>query len=213
MRMPFSRGWNAGNLLVGLGLVALGFLLTTPYAGAARTARVELRAAETMLALRDIIRAAAQLDLGPAGATALLPALHARLAHLEHPPGTYPEAVAGEPGALRFASKHYCFQVAPTPLPEYQSAESQPATQAFEVHAWPMSAIGPGHAAFFCATDAEPAFTRNLDAGYVGFEQPPIPGRTRTRGDPPVEPDQDWYRGRDDERWILLPRDPRARQR
>ena len=56
-----------------------------------------------------------------------------------------------------------------------------------------------------------PAYTRNLQAGYIGFETVPGPSAAT-----PIDNDtsrqtierERWYRGEDDERWIIRVRLP-----
>ena len=196
-----------GTFLFLLGLIALGISLYAPHFNARRVARVEQRAQETATVLLECAAALPQpLRFDAAQQSELREAAHARLRDLGHPAATLPEPAPVDdprPG-YRFAGRHYCFLVTHTPPAEQDQPGSRPALAAIEVLAWPDSHASPGHTAFFCASDAPAAFTRNLVAGYLGFHVAPSPGAARPNAEFRGQADQSWYRSVNDERWLLI---------
>jgi hypothetical protein len=196
-----------GTFLFLAGLLAIGGALYAPHFNGQRVARVEQRAQQTARVLLECAAALPQpLRFDAGQQAALREAAHARLRALGHPAAALPEPVAVDdplPG-FRFAGRHYCFLVAHTPQPDYPQPGSRPALPALEVLAWPDSLASPGHTAFFFASDAPPAYTRNLVAGWVGFADPPAPGAARPNADAQGSHDLGWYRSANDERWLLL---------
>ncbi len=101
---------------------------------------------------------------------------------------------------LTLRSKHYLFHLAESP-PEVPSTQRD-SLPAYEVVAWPLSAIGPAHSVFFLPDDALHAYTRNLSRGYHGLdERRPPPGYCHRRSGA-IFDSLRTYRSRDDERWI-----------
>jgi hypothetical protein len=74
-----------------------------------------------------------------------------------------------------------------------------PAELPFEVYAWPKGLVESGRTVFFAATDAAPAFNRNLNGTYIGWKQPPGPGVGRVD----KQDSSEGYLGRDQQRWLL----------
>jgi hypothetical protein len=107
------------------------------------------------------------------------------------------------PGTLlTLTNKHYAFHLAVSP-PEATEIVGRDTEPAYEVIAWPLSAVGPGHSAFLACDDAPRAYTRNLTAGYVGLQsRRPQPGRSHRRASG-VDTAR-FYRSFDDERWIVF---------
>lgn len=204
------RGWNLGNLLVVLGLLGLGGTLWVPYASASRSSRVEARGEVLAALLLKEASAMQPLDLDDPFLQRVLlarvlrgaPPLELFANDLE--PFTAPE---GDPG-LWFTTKHYLFRVAATPVDSQRPAPADGLPPALEVLAWPREVPSPAHSAFFCTEIGDPVFTRNLQAGYHGPENCPRPGAGHRRPDPLFER-QGYYRGLDDERWLLSRRERR----
>jgi hypothetical protein len=109
---------------------------------------------------------------------------------------------SGPATMLRLRNKHYFFQLAASPTPANQHP-GKDAIAPLEVIAWPREQPSPAHTAFFASDVAEPAYTRNLQADYVGDgEQAPKAGDAYRRTDPTFE--RVWsYRSNNDERWLL----------
>ncbi len=187
-----------GYLLLGIAL--LGVSAYVPFATAARTARLELRADQVATTLLE-----ATLDrplgIGPSDVPNVLARFHAlarrdgvHVADLEvvEPP------LAGTLLTLR--SNHYAFHLAVS-APEIPSAHRD-ARDAYEVVAWPLAAIGPAHSAFFLPDDSLRSYSRNLYRGYHGFDDArPLPGRHHRRRSALFDLPKA-YRSRDDERWL-----------
>lgn len=199
-----SRWANPARWYTVAGLAALGLSLWLPWMTAARTARVEQRAdriAELLLrAARDRSEPAeeAGLQFVLARFHGLAAAEGVFVSDLERvepaPPGTL----------LCLTNKHYAFQLAATPLPPNQ-VPGRDSVAAVEVIAWPLTATGPGHSAYFHPEDGPRAYSRNLYASYAGLGgRRPQPGSShrplRRQGDELPG----WYRGADDERWIVF---------
>lgn len=188
-------------LLCGGGLlVALSLWL--PWQTAARTARIEGRADQVAGLLL-----AAFCSVPPVDDRAVRELALARFWRLLAAAGVRVEDVQviepALPGTLlSLTSKHYAFQVAWSPVPA-DAIVARDALPTREVLAWPLAAVGPGHAAFFYAEDAPRAYTRNLTAGYTGLgARRPPPGAAQRLG-PASQTRWSSYRSRSDERWIL----------
>lgn len=199
-----------GGVAVTAGLLLLAATFYFPVAAARRTARVEERGdriAELLLLT------AQQCVPGPLEPWFLQQIVLARLLRAAVCAGVYVEdlqllADGDPPDTLTLRNKHYLFQLRPSPLPEDAAiaVRAEGSILPLEVVAWPADAAGPAHAVFFYATNAEPAFTRNLLSGYVGLDPArwPPPGVAHRRPGPRAHP---WsYRGFDDERWIVRDR-------
>lgn len=192
------RGLNLGNVLVLLGIAGLVTTFFVPSWSASRVARVEQRAQETAEVLHEIAA-----SIGTADPTAELPAiadrLRARCSEIGQPDSDLPELEPDAGPTATFGNRHYLFRIVRRPPPpgaEPEAAEEQP----LEVYAWPRTTLPPGKTVFYFPVEGRAAFTRNLSAGYAGLSRAPPPGA----GVPRDEPDEDSYRSRDDERWILL---------
>jgi len=104
---------------------------------------------------------------------------------------------------LTLQNKHYAFQIAVSP-PDPKDTPSADAEPAYEVTAWPLSAVGPGRSVFFYPENAPRAYTRNLAKGYTGLDDRRItPGCGHRRLAQTLELRVS-YRGLDDERWIVF---------
>lgn len=233
------RNFNLGNWLLGTGAAALGFSFWVPYASGSRTARTEERACDVAEILLHEAAAMQPLDLADPSQQATLLARTLRAcvhggvfaADLQY------EQVPADAGAvLWLRNKHYLFQLGPTPAdPKRPSLAGTIAP--LEVLAWPGDESCPGHATFYAAEGSDSAFTRNLQADYVGREPPawsnnrPVPSRrpqpaAGQRRDQGLELEYGAWRGLDDERWLLvrtpalppasrelMPAQPRSRRR
>ncbi len=205
-RGPRNRNFNLGNVLVVLVLVALGVSFWVPYGTAARTARVEGRAGEIAALLLEESSAMQPLDLDDQHQRSVLQSRTLRACRALGIRGSsfvdpqVPQEGLGWPAFL-FLGRHYAYQVTLTPQDQLQGAE----LAQVEVYAWPRTPISPAHTVFFFSETSEPAFTRNLAAGYAGPDRAPIPGRGRRRSDDPDDR-PDWYRGYDRERWLRFPK-------
>lgn len=204
MGMARSSGWaNPTGWYVFAGLILLGFSLWIPWLSASRTTRVELRASGLAEALLDASHGfEAPLDDGA------LACIEGRFLAIASSRGEYTSDLVcvddAPSGALVcFINKHYAFQLSESP-PAVDQKPGKYTTPALEVTAWPRSAIGPGHCAFFYPDNATRAFTRNLRASYAGLEgQRPRPGGPHRRpglGSRRLSP----YPGRDSERWLIF---------
>lgn len=207
-----ARTFNVGNVLVLVGIAALVVSLRLPYAMANRVARVESRAAELGRLLLSIALERPTLDLAdPKSFQDVAATFAERWLGRRQPRSTAPRPVrVGEHGLL-FEGKHYLFLLTRTPREIAGVGPNEPPP--FEVYAWPRSTTSAGEEVFFFPGDTQgsktpasrAARTRNLHRGYSGLERAPFPGAGRPRTSLYKKRGQDWYRGRDDERWILLP--------
>jgi hypothetical protein len=205
------RSLNLGRLLVWTGIAGLLVSFWVPWGVAQRTARTEDRADRLALLL---LQTATPMQPLAGADDATLATLLARTQLLASSRGLFAEDLerideSPPPGALAtFANKHYLFQLAfspPTNPRQLSSSSSLPLP--LELMAWPREPNGPAHAAFFCSEVAEPAFSRNLQQGYVGLDRRPAPGSGYPRDE--ARAGQDCaYRDAVDERWLL-----RVRQR
>jgi hypothetical protein len=188
-------GWYT---LIGLGLLAGS--IWVPFLTAQRTARVEERADQIAAHLLEATRPVpGRLD----GVTDFVLAQFHCLALRDQVFVNDLEVLAPLPGTLLLLrNKHYAFHLAESP-PEPNATIGRDTEPAYEVLAWPIESVGPGHSAFLYCDDAPPAFTRNLTAGYTGFgKRRPQPGRSHRRPVSGVDTEA-FYRSYDDERWIL----------
>jgi hypothetical protein len=202
------RNLNLGRWLLWAGLVGLGVSFWIPWAVAERTARTEERA-DRLAGL--LLATASPAQALVAGDRALLATLLARVRLLAATRGVFAddlELLDEDPpaGVLgTFANKHYLFQLAFSPPPDPRLLQQDsPLPLPLEVVAWPREGVGPAHAVFFSSEIADAAFTRNLQAGYLGLRSKhrPQPGKSYRRDDPRAGQTRD-YRGGDDERWLL----------
>lgn len=184
-----------------IGVLMLAGSMWVPFLTAERTARVEERAdALCGLLLAASLELSGGIDehdvdllLGRFYCLALRDQVHINDLEVVTPalPGTL----------LTLRNKHYAFHFAVSP-PEANAIVGRDTEPAYEALAWPLTAVGPGHAAFLYCDDAPAAYTRNLSAGYVGLgERRPQPGRSHRRATG-VE-SAHFYRSFDDERWIV----------
>ena len=193
--------WNPAALYTLLGLGLLAFSVALPWLSAARTARVEQRAAR----LADLLADAAAEHEGALDATAA-DWIHARLLRLAavveaHTSDLERVEPVPEGVVLWLRNKHYALQLAisPTAPNQPRGTASRPA---FEVLAWPLRTTGPGHCAFFVPEDAPRAYTRNLGGNYAGFgDDRPEPGSAHRREGAPAR--GRGYRSQGGERWLF----------
>lgn len=201
--MPWHRRRlvvNPGNWLLGAGLIALGVTFWIPFVVAQRTARVEGRADALAAVLLQQAGALQPFAMDDPFQRAVL---EARVQAAAAARGVFAidlRPLAAPPGTLRWANKHYLFQLAVSPPPmERDGGQGAPP---LEVMAWPHQATTAGHAAFFHCQTADSSFTRNLQHNYAGADHAPAPGAGHRRSDPRGE--SPWsYRGLDDERWLV----------
>lgn len=184
-------------LAVGLGLLVVSAFV--PLWTGQRAARVEDRAAAVAASLAEAV-AEFGLPLDPTDRPVLL----ARFFALAARDGAFVadlEEVDSLPDTLlTLVGKHYVYHVAVSP-PEVPSTRDDVAPS-YEVAAWPIDNLGPGHAVFFLPDDAPRAYTRNLAAGYAGLgDERVLPGRSHARQTGGRSRDRS-YRSRDDERWL-----------
>jgi hypothetical protein len=198
-----SRWCNPGAWFTALGLVLLASTVWVPFQSAERTARVERRADQIAdLLLEATSRASGVWDRDT---TEIVLAYFHALAlrdgafvnDLEELHQALPNSL------LTLQNKHYAFQIAVSP-PDPKETASADAEPAYEVTAWPLSAVGPGHSVFFYPENAPRAYTRNLAKSYSGLDDRRItPGRGHRRPAQTLEL-RSSYRGLDDERWIVF---------
>lgn len=192
---------NPANWWIAGGLAMLVASVWVPFLTAERTARVEGRADQIAGLLLDATRgfptaiAADELPIVLARFYALTLRDRVHVADLEVQAEPLPETL------LTLRNKHYLFYVAES-APEPQAIASRDAGPAYEVMAWPITNLGPGHSVFFHADNAPRAYTRNLTAGYVGTDTPPVPATSHRRSGTLFEVARS-YRNGDDERWIV----------
>lgn len=191
------------------GLLGAAALLGTFYlvfAGARRTARAEARGEELAQLLLEIGNRVAPIEWdarwqGEHVLSLLLATAAARGVFV----GDVELDESHGPFELRCKNKHYCIALRPSPRPLAGQAPTIDGSEPLEAMAWPLDAVGPAHAVFFWPADAEAAYSRNLQSGYVdtpAARRPP-PGCAHRRTDAR----RAWnYRGIDDERWLLLDR-------
>ncbi|MEO0480693.1 MAG: hypothetical protein AAF196_14535 [Planctomycetota bacterium] len=198
MRLP-----NLVDVLLLLGIVALGVALAWPWVQGHRGARIEDRASDIAHVLLQEAFQRTPIDLSDRDLhRELEEALRAGCASLGHPQSKLPTRIEGaeEP---TFETEHYLYRL--TRLPEdFQAAPIQddlPSRQPLEVYAWPKSLFPPGRTIFFYPEDDAPAFTRNLARRRYGLDRLPLPGSGRQINPPDS---RGGYRSQDDERWIPM---------
>ncbi|MBL8752792.1 MAG: hypothetical protein JNK15_05780, partial [Planctomycetes bacterium] len=169
--------WANPSTWYGLfGVLLIAATLWLPWASAARSVRIEGRAAriaELMLATVQPLplpQTAAELDHLQARLDLVLHADGVFVGDLVQQPDPPPGVVAW------FANKHYAFQIAVSP-PDARETPGRGSEPAYEVLAWPLEPTGPAHSAWLFAENAPKAYTRNLAADYHGFgSERPLPG-------------------------------------
>ncbi|MFM1872108.1 MAG: hypothetical protein RL398_1530 [Planctomycetota bacterium] len=184
-------------LAVGLGLLVVSAFV--PLWTGQRAARVEDRAAAVAAALAEAV---GEFALPPTADD--VPLLMGRFFAVAARDGAFVAdlaMVAPLPETLlTLVGKHYVYHVAISP-PEVPSTRAD-LVPGYEVAAWPIDTLGPGHAVFFLPDDAPRAYTRNLAAGYSGLgEARVVPGRSHARQSG-GRGTAGSYRSRDDERWL-----------
>lgn len=198
-----SGWWSPARWYTVLGFAVLVFSLWLPWLSASRTTRVENRAdglAECLLEVASefpmpIDEADKQCILARFFALAVARGLRtSRIERIEPAP---------EDVLLCLENKHYTFQLSVSP-PDAQQQPGKGTVPAIEVIAWPSTAVGPGHGAFFYPENAERAYTRNLRKSYHGRgDDRPKPGAAHRRpGLGSGRPMQ--YTGDDGEHWKLF---------
>lgn len=194
-----SRWANPGNWFLLLGVCLLALSVWIPWLTALRTARTERRADQIAELL---LEAACGLEcpLDAAGITfvqarfhALAAAQAAHVLDLEFVDPPWPGAL------LALTSKHYAYQLSASP-PPVTALPSREGTAAVEVITWPLSAVGPGHSAYFHPENAPRAYTRNKAARFQGVDQGPQPGEGHRPSSGSVSASH--YRSAREERWI-----------
>ena len=192
-----------------LGLTLLVGTFTLIFYTAGRSARAETRGDQLAALLLHEARQIAPIDWD---ATWQRELLSARLIAAAISSAVFVEDLelreGHEDASIAFFNKHYCIEVRPSPRTE-PDTEPDDADPALEVVAWPRSTVGPATSVFFHPEDAESAYSRNLQAGYVDnqVDKHPAPGFPHRRNDGHLGA---WdYRGYDDERWLLRERPTR----
>lgn len=198
-----SRFGNPAAWFAVLGAGLLAFSLWLPWLGASRTTRVEKRAdglAEALLeAARGFVSPLDEAERQAVMARFIREAAcrGERVKDLER------AEIPGDGIALCLINKHYAFQLAESP-PQPKQRPGVKTIPAWEVIAWPLGSVGPGHSAFFYAENASRAYSRNLRSSYAGFASKrfPLPGAGHRRpGEAGKRPWQ--YPGNDNGRWII----------
>ena len=196
-----SRFANPATWYLIAGFALLVISLWVPWATAERTARIERRADDIAALLIEAANAFPD-DLDAADARVVF-ARFLRLAARDRIIVSDLEPIEPPlPGTLLLLqNKHYAFHLAVSPPPQ-DEVVGPDTMSAREVMAWPLTATGPAHCAFFHPDDGPRAFTRNLNAGYADLgDKRPLPGRSHPV--PRVREIASYYRSADDERWIL----------
>ncbi|MCA8964468.1 MAG: hypothetical protein H6838_17130 [Planctomycetes bacterium] len=191
---------NPANYYLLAGLILLGVSMYVPVFTGERTARLEDRAAKIAALLLEATLERPE-GIGADDLENVLGRFYALAVRDEAFLGDLTIVEPPLEGTLlTLRSKHYAFHLAVSP-PEVPSTRRD-TLPAYEVVAWPLSAIGPAHSVFFVPDDAARAYTRNLSRGYYGLaERRPLPGHCHRRTGALFD-DQHTYRSRDDERWI-----------
>lgn len=201
---------NGANLLTAAALAVLGVVLALPALSAERSSRIERRGtalADCILATASAMQPFALDD--PFLHEVLVARIHA-LARSQGVLAADLELLAPPDvpqGSVWLANKHYWFRLDASPLDGRQPKPAVWHLPALELHAWPRDLTSAAHAACHVSETAEPAFTRNLQAGYLDLARAPSPGAGMRRNDNNNQR-PDAYRGNDDERWLT--RQPRS---
>ncbi len=194
---------NPANWYLLLGLVLIAFTLWVPWLTAARTARIEMRADR----IAECLLAASSQQPWPPDAAArehVLARLLALAASSEVFVGDL-ELVEPQPaeGLLWLTNKHYAFQLSASPI-DVRATAGRGTVPALEVIAWPLADAGPAHSCYYYPENASRAYTRNLTANYVGWQEArPAPGAGQRRSQAMLD-GQVAYRSEGDERWVLF---------
>lgn len=205
-----ARMLHGANLMSAGALALLGFVLTLPALSAERSSRIERRGSALAECILEAASAMQPVDLAdPFTREVVLARAHAlarsRGVLASDLDGAEPAGGAG--AAAWFANKHYWFRVDPTPLDGRQPSPATWHLPALELHGWPRDLTSAAHATCYVSEVAEPAFTRNLQAGYLDRDRAPAPGAGMRRNDNNNQRPEA-YRGADDERWLT--RQPRS---
>lgn len=207
---------NAGNILVLIGLGGLGFGVWLPYATADRVYRIEGRVSLYVGEFVGALQQRESFDWSDEEARDEFLGEVNEASGLQDPESSLHLRISPIPPHLSqcfvFSSKHYLFLVANTPQkllgqektierpgsPPVLVQDPEVSTNApFEVYAWPKDLEQDGRTVFFAATDALPAFNRNLDGIYFGFDRTPTPGAARVD----KQDVENAYHGIDRQRW------------
>ena len=217
---------NLGNLLVvvGLGWLAFGFWL--PYATADRVFRIESRASQVAERFSELVCRDETIDWSDLSLRDSLLQTVNKISGHPDPASSLHLQVTDVPARFRdkvflYQGKHYYYMLTNTPhslldreqpikrpqdtTPRQRVVKPQEDRTPFEVYAWPRKGDVSCRTVFYFASDAKPAFHRNLDWRYLGSKSMPHPGDGHLDVMPEVK--QNDYRGEDGERWIYL-RDP-----
>lgn len=199
-----ARTLHGANLLTGAAVALLAVVLALPSLSAERSSRIERRGALLAQCLLEAASSMQPLDLADPGERQLILARTHALARsravltsdleLADPPN-------GSKSAAWFANKHYWFRLDELPLDGRQPPPAQWHLAALELLGWPRDLTSAAHAACYLSEVAEPAFTRNLQAGYLDLDRAPPPGAGMRRNDANNQRPGS-YRGSDDEHWL-----------
>lgn len=205
-----ARMFHGANLVTAGAIALLGFVLTLPSLSAGRSSRIERRGTALADCILEAASAMQPVDLAdPFTREVILARAHAlarsRGVLASDLEGAEPASGAGT--SAWFANKHYWFRVDATPLDARQPKPADWHLPALELHGWPRDLASAAHAACYVSEVAEPAFTRNLQAGYLDLARAPAPGAGMRRNDANNQRPEA-YRGADDERWLT--RQPRG---
>ena len=173
-----------------------------PFLTAERTARIEARADQISGLLLEATRGQLGAIL-PGDLPNVQARFHALAARDDVPIGDLEVLEPALSGTLlTLQNKHYLFYLAAS-VPDADAVVSRDAVPAFEVMAWPIRSIGPGHSAFFQSDSAPRAYTRNLTVSYVGTAAArPFASNAHRRASSMFEISHS-YRDQRDERWIV----------
>jgi len=204
---------DLGRWLVWLGMAGLGLTFWAPWVSAERTRRVEDGADQIAELLQLTAGSMQPLEpMAPFDRTALvarwLRAIAAeglpwRDLQLIEPP------LAGT--VLSAHDQHYLFQLARTPSDLRPGTTLVSSIAPLETLAWPRTVAGPAHSVFYYTEMGDAAFTRNLQAGYVGTDADrPLAGAGQRSKDPTSDAPGAYRTAvlkaivrQDDERWLV----------
>ncbi len=218
MALPKAlRTLNLGNILLLVGLCALAASLWLPYATASRTKRIETRALDTVVQLADLVKKEPNLNLQDQQAYSRIgQALNKALGVSDQKSSLYvhmEEPLNGLHGqSFLFKDKHFLYLVLQAPPEEEKDEEGDEGednpdkspTTVHETYAWPSSRLGSSRTTFYFNTTGMAAFSRNLDGDYLGRKKRPKPGGGTANDKIQDSGGEQWYRGKDDNRWIVL---------